>query len=410
MPSRCALRRVIARLIATAGATAWTAAPAASEPMQWQLAYNQETRYSSWQGTLGYPAGTMLTPARGSGWQSYTPATLGVTGVQPDLFKFEFVGRGGYVHSKQTTPGASGSVSTFVDTVVAATWTYLGIPGIQPFVSLNANLPTGTSVLLGNDTFARMDPDLVDVATFGEGWNYGVTGGVTVALSQNLAFSLGAGHTVRGNYDREALAGVPGGIADVRVAPGDVTTINAALGFRSGPLTGRLAAAYSFEGETSFAGAPSFQPGDRYFVSGSGSFTWSESSVSSLVASWSYAQKNKGIIPPFGEEALNSNSNVYRVRLEHAFIFGNWSVGPVGSWLLRDENSYSPVVLQFVPAKTRWSAGGNVRYRINEHTLLYANAEHIWIRENARIDGGAGPIPALSYTGWAVTGGASFRY
>jgi hypothetical protein len=384
--------------------------PAVGESVQWQFAYNQESRYTSWHGTRGYPPSLMLTPARGSGWQFYTPATASLTALRPDLFKFELAGRGGYVVSEQTTSGATGSVSTFTDTVVAATWTYLGAAGMQPFLSLNANLPTGTTVLLGNDTFARMDPDLVDIATFGEGWNYGITGGVNIALAQNLVFSLGAGHTVRGEYDRETTAGIPAGVTDIRVSPGDVTTINAGLGFRSGSLTGRLSGGYSFEGTTSLAGAPSFQLGDRYFVSGAGSYAWSEASVTNLIASWSYAQKNKGVIPPFGIEAMNSNSDVYRLRLEHAFVFGNWSWGPVASWLLRDENSYASDVIQFVPAKTRWSAGGNLRYRVNEKTLLYASAEHIWIEEQARPNTGAGPLPALSYTGWSVTGGASFRY
>jgi hypothetical protein len=399
------------RVLLIAASATLSVSPAAADAWQWQFAYNQEARYFSWQGTRGYPPATMpVPPARGSGWQFYTPASAALTGVQADVLKFELVGRGGYVTSKQTTPGAAGSISTFTDTVVAATWTYLGLAGVQPFLSLNANLPTGTTVLLGNATFARMDPDLVDIATFGEGWNYGVTGGVTVALAQNLAFSIGAGHTVRGDYNREAMAGLPAGMLEARVAPGDVTSINAALGFRSGPLTGRISGAYSFESAISFDGVTSFQPGDRFFVSGSGSYAWSDASATSVVASWSHAEKNKGIIPPFGTEAMNSNSNVYRVRIEQAFIAGNWSAGPVGSFLFRDRNSYSPADLQFVPAKTRWSAGGNVRYRVNDNTLLYVNAEHIWISENARPTGAPAPVPASSYTGWTVSGGASFRY
>jgi hypothetical protein len=105
----------VAGVIATSSAAAQQPAP------QWELYYNQEARFFSWQGSRGYPAPGIAptTTAPGSGWQFYTPASVAVTGTTPDVIKFEFVGRGGYVDSKQTTAGASGSVSTFTDTVVA---------------------------------------------------------------------------------------------------------------------------------------------------------------------------------------------------------------------------------------------------------------------------------------------------
>jgi hypothetical protein len=352
-----------------------------------------------------------LPTAPGRGTQIYTPSSISLTGAQADLWKLEFVGRGGYVTSEQSTPGASGSVSTLTDTVVSATWTYLAIGGVQPFVSLNTNIPTGKSVLLGNATFARMDPDLVDIATFGEGWNYGATVGANFPVTDTIIFSAGVGHTVRGRYDRDTVAGLPN-TSTIAVEPGDTTTVNAGLGIGGGPLSGRVSASYSHEGATSFKGIKSFQLGDRYFVSGSGAYAWSASSVSSLVASWSYAQKNKGIIPPFGNEAMNSNSNVYRVRLGHLFVVGNWAAGPIASWLLRDNNAYEPPAFQFVPAKTRWTAGGSLRAKANNNVLLYVNGEHLWIDEDQRFHPGVNalPTPALRYTGWMIAGGASLQF
>jgi hypothetical protein len=207
------------------------------------------------------------------------------------------------------------------------------------------------------------------------------------------------------------VAGLPN-TSTIAVEPGDTTTVNAGLGFGGGPLSGRVSASYSHEGATSFGGAKSFQLGDRYFVSGTGSYAWTAASVSSIVASWSYAQKNKGIIPPFATEAANSNSNVYRVRVGHLFVFGNWAVGPNGSWLLRDANAYEPPAFQFVPAKTRWTAGGSLRAKANNNVLLYVNGEHLWIDEDQRFHPGANalPTPALQYTGWMIAGGASLQF
>ena len=57
-------------------------------------------------------------------------------------------------------------------------------------------------MLSGTETFARMDPDLVDLSTFGEGWNFGPTIGFNVPITQTLILSAGVGHTWRGLYDR----------------------------------------------------------------------------------------------------------------------------------------------------------------------------------------------------------------
>lgn len=398
---------VVAAVIAASPAAAQQPAP------QWELSYNQEARYFSWQGNRGYPAPGIntLTSAPGSGWQFYTPATFAATGTTPDVIKFEFVGRGGYVDSKQTTPGATGGVSTYTDTLVSGTWTYLGMPGIQPFLTLNANVPTGRTLLTGTAAFARMDPDLVDLPTFGEGWNFGPSVGFNLAVSQNVIFSSGVGYTVRGHYDRDNFTPI-GGVGVTTLDPGDVLSVNATIGFRSGPLFARLTGIYSHESTTTFDGVPSFHLGDRFAVSGFGGYAWSKDSITRLIASWNYYQKNKVFSTPpptLMMEAFNSNSSVYRIRLEHTFVFGQWSAGPSVGYLVRDNNTYSPTDLLFVPAKTRWSAGGNLSYSVDNKTQFYGSVERVWIEEGQR-SAPAISLPPLNYTGWMVIAGGSLQF
>jgi hypothetical protein len=401
----------LAGMISTASAAELPVPPVAPSGPHADILFNQEIRYFSWTGTRGYPAPGIASTARGSGWQLYTPATLQATTSQPDLFKFEFVGRGGYVVSKQATVGATGSVSSLTDTVTSATWTYLGMPGLQPFISANANLPTGRSFLSIGEAFARMDPDLVDIATFGEGWNFGGTVGVNVPISQNAVVSFGAGHTWRGEYDRDDPSGV---VSLVRIEPGDVTSFNASAVWRSGPFGAQISGTYAREGSSSFNGVPAFQLGDRFIIAGSGSFVWNDDSISILSASWTHTDKNRTINPPAIlfpiTEAFNSNSNVLRLRFEHAFRAGAWSAGPIVSWLHRDNNAYSPTALQFVAAKTRWAAGGVARFSVNDKTLLYASIERIWIDEGARPASVPFPAPDLSYRGWVAMGGGTVRF
>jgi hypothetical protein len=256
-----------------------------------------------------------------------------------------------------------------------------------------------------------MDPDLVDLPTFGEGWNIGPTVGFNLAVSENMIFSSGVGYTVRGHYNRDNFTTI-GGVGVTSLDPGDVLTANAAVGFRSGPLTGQLSGIYSHETTTTFDGVPSAHLGDRFAVSGYGSYAWSNDSITRLIASWNYYQKNKIFTSPpptLMMEAFDSNSNVYRVRLEHAFVFGQWAAGPSVGYLLRDNNAYSPTALLFVPAKTRWSAGGNLRYSVSDKTLFYASVERLWIEEGQRSSP-AISVPSLNYTGWVFITGASFQY
>jgi hypothetical protein len=298
-------------------------------------------------------------------------------------------------------------VSTPTDTIVSGTVTYTGIAGFQPYVSLNANLPTGQTVLKGATANARMDPDIVDIATFGEGWNIGPTIGANFPITDSTTLSFGAGHTVRGPYDKEGFTD-PNAL--VRIDPGDVTTLNASISTESGKFSFEGSASYSWESVTYRLGSPSFKLGDRYLVSGTAGYAWTDASKSIVTVSWSANKRNKIINTEINDlitEAFNSNNNVYRARIDHLFTVGGWVVGPTANYMLRDVNSYSPSTLQFVPAKTRWGAGATVKHKLNKQVDLNASIERMWIKESANVGSN---IPDLSIDGWAFVVGGVLRY
>ena len=207
------MKRLIAALYGVVVATSIAGAqdkpadgPATSvmSESRWTATFASEVRYFSWRSDRGFPPRDAPPDARGSGSQWYIPFALQVIGRPNDDFKFELLGRGGWVNSRQSTPGFSGEVSTFTDTQVSTTVTYYGFNGIQPFVALNLNIPTGKSSLPGTAANARMDPDLVGIASFGEGWNIGPTIGFNLPITRNLMFTTSAGYTLRGKFDREA--------------------------------------------------------------------------------------------------------------------------------------------------------------------------------------------------------------
>lgn len=51
-----------------------------------------------------------------------------------------------------------------------------------------------------------MDPDLVDVGSFGAGFNVNPTAGVIFAVSENTAVSVSAGYAWLGDFTREGSA------------------------------------------------------------------------------------------------------------------------------------------------------------------------------------------------------------
>ena len=170
------------------------------------------------------------------------------------------------------------------DTALSGTVTYYGWKGIQPFVSLGMNLPTGEPVLFGQSANARMDPNLVDIATFGEGFNIGPTVGFTLPVSNDLLLTLSAGHTWRGSFDQASLlaTSIPLTVFDgpiTPINPGDVSTVTGSIGYQVGQLQLTATGSISRETETTehggtrggvsgqrctaFSGSPCRLRGDR---------------------------------------------------------------------------------------------------------------------------------------------------
>ena len=121
-------------------------------------------------------------------------------------------------------------------------------------------------------------------------------------------------------------------------------------------------------------------------------------------------------------EALNSNSDVYRVGLQHLVPVGDFQIGPTGSVLYRDHNGYNSATLQFVPQKTRWSAGILAQYAASSAVTLNARVEGVWTHENENPapDGSkfdflqnfilpASAVPRIAGSGWQTSIGINVK-
>jgi hypothetical protein len=403
------------------------AAQALAQPL-WTLTTSTEVRYFSWVGTRGTPTRIEQAFGHGSGSEIYVPYAAQIVGRPNSDFKVEILARGGWVWARQNTAGLSGEVATTTDTVASTTVTYLGLRGFQPFVAASVNLPTGRSVLNGRAANARMDGDLVDIASFGEGFNVGPSAGISISITPTLVVTTSAGYTWRDRYPREnSLAALdPNVQTSTNINPGEVWTANSSVANKWGQWAGSIGGTISFEGRTSENGTPLYKPGDRYLATGSLSYTWSNGSLTTATGSFAHSSRNQVLFlggSALVNEILNSNSDVTRVGIQHLIPVGQLTIGPTGSFLVRNHNAYDITTLQFVPEKERWAAGFVARYAASDKVTFNARLDHVWTHENqhnaindqmfsvlanAFVPGSA--IPVISSTGWQAAVGATAKY
>jgi hypothetical protein len=320
-------------------------------------------------------------------------------------------------------------VATTLDTQASGTVTYLGWNGVQPFVGLSTNIPTGRSALFGPQANARMDPDLVEIATFGEGFNIGPSAGVSVPVTSTLIITASAGYTWREPFTRENSTAAldPNLQAVSRVDPGDVFTATAAMNYRVDAWLVSVTGSVSHETVTTENYLALYRPGLRYVGSANVIYNWTNIGQTTFTAAASHSNRNEVLFlgaPSLVAEIFNTNSNLYRLGLQHLFPASQQVyLGPIGSYLLRTHNSYDQTTLQFVPAKERWSAGMLARYVASPRVVWNARAERVWTQEDERLAAGgqtfsvlanafvAGSgVPIVSSTGWQFTAGANVTF
>jgi hypothetical protein len=373
---------------------------------RWTTEVNSDVRYYSWSNSLG-----------GKGAQLYAPVATQFTGRPNDDWKLEFLVRSGAIWSRQSTPTFSTEASSLTDTTVSSTATYFGLNGIQPFVSMNVNIPTAESAS-GTQSTTKNDSDIVATPVFGEGWNLGPSIGANFAIDQSLIATLSVGYVNRGPFNEGSTA-VSGAR---RLNPGDVTTVNSGLGYRGDRLVVQATVAYSLETTTYADGLPLYRSGDRVIAGLKAGYAWSDNWSSRLSGSFSHFGKNEVPVsvgmPELVREAFNSNSDVCRISMDTSYNKNNYSVGPTVSYLYRNHNGYDPVTFQFVPAKQSWSVGLVGQVAASDRISINARVERIWVFENANPDKidllntfipGSG-VPQFVTNAWVMSIGGSVRF
>jgi outer membrane immunogenic protein len=377
---------------------AYVKAPPLAQPVASFSAFTtSEVKVSSWDGTRG---ANVFAPDHGSGYQVYSPTTIGIDYNVPSEYKLETRLKGGYVYAAQNTAGQIARYEGPVDTQASFNLTLLNFDSIRPLLGLSLNLPTGNSYLPGNERFTRMDPDLVEAGSYGVGFNINPTAGFIVGLNQTTAVSLSVGWTWQGPFTKEGITsfvlpnpGVPPPPTVVysafdlqqKVSPGNAFTANGNISSALGNLFLMASFAYMGDSHASIDGVATGKGGAKLIANGAANWQIDERWALSTNVSWTFSEKNE-IADGFGGlvvEPKNSNSNLVIGSVEPSYmVTETLRVAANYSFLWRDRNYYDPLEDQFIPAKQKHQLGASATYALSQTTSVTLRGSHAWVRQD----------------------------
>jgi len=135
-----------------------------------------------------------------TGAQLYVPVTVT---KDHDDFSFKLLTAFAYTYS-DPSHASSRSLSCVIDTKLNFSYTLLDKLPADLIFGLDFNVPTGKSKLDNEDLSLLLDPDLVEISRYGEGFNVNPT--VAVAKVWDIwAAGIGIGYLFRGEYDFSEL-------------------------------------------------------------------------------------------------------------------------------------------------------------------------------------------------------------
>jgi outer membrane immunogenic protein len=383
---------------------------------------NSESRFSSWNGTRGV---NVFAVEPGRGYQIYSPTLVGFDYDDASAYKLEARIKGGHVYARHETQGQIATYNGPVDTEASFNVTLQNFDTIKPTFGVALNIPTGNSYLPNNQRFARMDSDLVDVGSYGTGFNVNPTAGFVIGLNEATALSLSAGYAWQGKFTKEGID-TSGSFnmfnLQTRVDPGDVFTANANLTTQIGSLSLQASFAYMSETDITIDDRPSGRSGARYVSNLVTQYQFDPQWALTVNLSHTYQEKNDipnlsgGLVP----EPKNSNSHLVIGSVEPSYmVTDNLKVAANYSFLYRSDNFYNQIEDQFNPAKTKHSVGASTMYTFSQNSSIELKGSHAWVEQEtgALLPTTLTPVlridsvpPSLSYHAWTASIAANIRF
>lgn len=381
-------------------------------PPSLNLFLNPDARLITWETRDGSTG-----QVRSKGTQFYVPFGAEGSARFGQSFRVSLVARSGYVQTRNkfltNNPSdvddrnfyRTESFESITDTSLNAKVSLFSIPGIQPYVSMAVNLPTGRTLVRNRSVF--VDTDIVQLGAYGQGLNLAPTVGVNVPIGSNFLASIAGGWARRGTLDRFIES--PRGQVIAVTDPGDSRTLSGTLAYQNGPFSARVLGSYTFHGATTVNHFRTFKNGESYSMGASVDYelnrNWSVST------SFTRSHSKINFLPierqgPLFPEDFNSNNAVNSFTADPTYAEGRWSFGPLFAYTYRDRNGWDPAVGDFVPAKQSRTFGVTAQFAATDTLKFTSRVERTSITE----DPGRQPQPTFESEVWLYTFGGSIKF
>ena len=206
----------------------------------------------------GFHTDWWTSPNGDVGQQIYFPL---VSGMRYNDFGFKVVAGGAYT---SFSPGesASSSLGAMLDTKLNLSYEFAKKWPVDILLALDMNLPTGTTNLSRKEERLIMDPDLISVTYFGEGFNVNPSVIFSRQWGDQWVTGVGFGYNFRGEYDYTDSV--------QKYSPGDIFSIVPEVRYYfSDQWVSRLFANFSTYSQAKTDGQSFSQQGD-FFLIGAG--------------------------------------------------------------------------------------------------------------------------------------------
>lgn len=310
-----------------------------------------------------------------SGRQNITPVTLTY-----NYNNLDFGLRRALIESTNTSPGREGSVATWSDTSLSASYTLKNLPWPVRF-SLDYNLPNGKATLSGSEKNAIMDGSLVQQTRFGEGENITPGIGVTHAFGEKDVFGAGLSFVKRGAFDPN------GDVINDVIDPGDETiaTMQWQHSEEKWLVIGGLI--YTNSSVTQRDGLDYYKKGDRYDVNATGLVAMPHEQR--LQASLRYSTQRpdqyiNNITGMLQQESANSNGDSTYLNLDWGKTWqGQHTFHAIVDYLEISANSYDQINDLYNAGRVKTSFGIGYDYALNRNGNVSVQAKQFEMTDKA---------------------------
>jgi hypothetical protein len=301
-----------------------------------------------------------LSDSGDKGWQMVAPLDVTYSVPLSEKTRLDVSGRTAYVISENRSPLQEGRVAGLSDTVIGTTLTIDLTPVIQPFITLDLNVPTGKTGLKGAQKNAVMDPDLVDLVRFGEGFNTNLSiGAVFLIPETSWSITAAAGYNARGAY-------VADGDTLEDFDPGDQLTALLRAQYLSETIYGALSVQYFDEDVSTIEGLDYFNPGNQIEINAELTYVIDE--VQSVSGSLYYTTSGKNAYYDFFtdaviEENVDGNGDYFFGQLAYSRTLSEEIGATVAAtYGVRTKNDYVAADDLFIPSRTYWDVRVSMDY------------------------------------------------